>query len=628
VKKSYFIILLLLLSPIFFIKSSNISLSENYIDFIVKSSNSIVIKNTAYSFSNKFTLNVSSSGYKESTFNFDHRDSEKIVVLDELPISVSIEVEPQTDPVVLIDGKIISDFNMVDLYKGTYELFITHRNFITHKSLIKIDSYQKNLVIPVILDPVDVTVDISSFPIGASATLNNKFIGVTPVSININSNKNNLILTKEGFETTKVDLSISTNDPESFFFNMDKAKDVLSINTSPSAATIFLDNEYQGISPLQLSDYKNQIIKIQKYGYEDLNYNIKSNDKALNFDLKKATVLISINTLPSSDIYIDGKFIGKAPGDFQLQKIKQKISFKRVNYRTVNKVIEPIDNNFNIEEILLTETQAVIAESKNLSKNSIGIDMLLIEPGSILMGSPKNQSRRDINEIQKNVKFTRHFYMSKNLINEEQFKKFMQSYSNSSNLPVNNISWTEAAQFCNWLSKKEGFDNFYIFTNNKLSSYNASSNGYRLPTEAEWEYVSKSNLPNNFIFSWGVDRQITKPIANLADESTKQVLANFIDDYSDGFAERSPIGSFKSNQNGFNDLTGNLSEWVNDFYSVEILAPNKILYDYYGPLYGSKHVIKGSNFYSSNPLQLGISYRTYGSDGDKLVGFRVARWIY
>ena len=128
-KKSYFIILLLLLSPIFFIKSSNISLSENYIDFIVKSSNSIVIKNTAYSFSNKFTLNVSSSGYKESTFNFDHRDSEKIVVLDELPISVSIEVEPQTDPVVLIDGKIISDFNMVDLYKGTYELFITHRNF-------------------------------------------------------------------------------------------------------------------------------------------------------------------------------------------------------------------------------------------------------------------------------------------------------------------------------------------------------------------------------------------------------------------------------------------------------------------------------------------------------------------
>ena len=277
-RKSYFIILLLLLAPIFFIKSSNISLSENYTGFIVKSSNSIVIKNTAYSFSNKFTLNVSSRGYKESIFNFDHRDSEKIVVLDELPISVSIEIEPQTDPKVLIDGKIISDFDKIDLYKGTYELFITHRNFITYKSLIKIDSYQKNLVIPVILDPVDVTVDISSFPIGASATLNNKFIGITPVSININSNKNNLILTKEGFEAVKVDLSISTNHPESFFFNMDKAEDSLSINTSPSAATIFLDNEYQGISPLQLSDYKNQIIKIQKYGYEDLNYNIKSND--------------------------------------------------------------------------------------------------------------------------------------------------------------------------------------------------------------------------------------------------------------------------------------------------------------------------------------------------------------
>lgn len=627
-KKSSFIILLLLLAPIFFIKSSNISLSENYPEFVIRSSNSFVFKNTAYSFSNKFTLNVSSRGYKNSTFNFDHRDSEKIVVLDELPISVTIEVEPKTDFKVLIDGKIVSDLDRLDLFKGSYELLVTHRNFITHKSLIKINSYQKNLVIPVILDPVDVTVDISTFPIGASATLNNEYIGVTPVAININSNKNNLILVKDGFKTIKVDLSISTNDPESFFFNMDIAKDELSINTSPSAATIFLDSEYQGISPLQLSDYKDRSIKIQKYGYEDLNYNIKSTDKALNFDLKKATVLISINTVPSSDIFIDGKLIGKAPGDFQLQKVRQKISFKRPDYRTINKVIEPLDNNFSIDEILLTEVEAIIAESKTLSKNSIGIDMLLIEPGSILMGSPKNQSRRDINEIQKNVKFTRHFYMSKNLITEEQFKKFKQSNTNSSNLPVNNISWTDAAQFCNWLSRKEGFNNFYIFTNNKLSSYDENSNGYRLPTEAEWEYVSKSNLPNSFIFSWGINRKITKPIGNLADESTKQVLVNFIDDYTDGFAERSPIGSFKSNQNGFNDLTGNLSEWVNDFYSVEILAPNNILYDYYGPLYGSKHVIKGSNYHSSNPLQLGMSYRTYGKDGDKLVGFRVARWIY
>ena len=48
--------------------------------------------------------------------------------------------------------------------------------------------------------------------------------------------------------------------------------------------------------------------------------------------------------------------------------------------------------------------------------------------------------------------------------------------------------------FCNWLSKKEGFQEFYIFKGNKLISVNKTSNGYRLPTEAEWEYISKSNL--------------------------------------------------------------------------------------------------------------------------------------
>ena len=176
--------------------------------------------------------------------------------------------------------------------------------------------------------------------------------------------------------------------------------------------------------------------------------------------------------------------------------------------------------------------------------------------------------------------------------------------------------------------KVENLNQFYKFNGNKLISYNSNSNGYRLPTEAEWEYVSKSNRPKNFIYSWGDDRKINKIIGNIADESTKEMLINYISDYTDGFEERSPINSFKPNQNGINDLTGNLSEWVNDFYSVEIISPDTVLLDHLGPLYGSNHVIKGSNFKSSNPLQLGISYRTYGSKKDELVGFRVARWIY
>ena len=95
-------------------------------------------------------------------------------------------------------------------------------------------------------------------------------------------------------------------------------------------------------------------------------------------------------------------------------------------------------------------------------------------------------------------------------------------------------------------------------------------------------------------------------------------------DYDDGYLERSPVGSFRSNQNGLNDITGNLSEWVNDFYSIEIIDPSEIFTDYIGPTVGTTHVIKGSNHYSSTPLQLGLSYRTYGNAENELVGFRIA----
>ena len=252
-----------------------------------------------------------------------------------------------------------------------------------------------------------------------------------------------------------------------------------------------------------------------------------------------------------------------------------------------------------------------------------------MNPGSITMGSPKRESRRDINELQKKVKITKHFFISKNLITESQFKKFKKSTS-ASNLPVNNVSWIDAAKFCNWLSRKEGLDQFYIIKGDRLLYFNTKSNGYRLPTEAEWEYAAKSNNPTQgeLIYAWGSDRQIRKLVGNIADQTTEGILANFVPDYDDGYLERSPVGSFRSNQNGLNDITGNLSEWVNDFYSIEIIDPSEIFTDYIGPTVGTTHVIKGSNHYSSTPLQLGLSYRTYGNAENELVGFRIARWIY
>ena len=96
------------------------------------------------------------------------------------------------------------------------------------------------------------------------------------------------------------------------------------------------------------------------------------------------------------------------------------------------------------------------------------------------------------------------------------------SSKQNDNFPVNNISWFEAATFCNWLSKKENLEEFYIFKKNKLIDFNSSSNGYRLLTEAEWEWLSrKANKKERTIFSWGDSFEIPENYLNIADESTR-----------------------------------------------------------------------------------------------------------
>ena len=623
--KKYVALIIIFITPLFFVKSSNITFKENYEEIKISSSNALIIQNTVYSFKEIFNVDVVAYGYKSKEFEFNHNDAEKLIILVEMPVLVKFKIDQNFNEFILND-RTLDSLENIYLQKGIYSYEVKSKNHISYKSKLEINKYADEILVPIIMQEVNKKLVINSEPNQASVFLNNVEVGVTPLSVNLNTTSNNILIKKSEYKDNNIDYIVKNNNSDQIIIKLIEDEDLINIKSIPSQASLFFNENYIGISPLKFKIQDKGILKIKKYGYVDDIINITKDTKELNIALTEDLSEVFISSDPPSDVFLNDEYIGKTPFTKKIQKIKHKISFKSKGFRTLNESFEPTKDKQNIIKKLLTEKEASLLENKKYSRTSIDGEIILFEPGSFLMGSSKIESRRDINEIMRSVKITKHFYISKNLITEEQYSLFKRS--SKSNLPINNISWIDAAKFCNWLSSKEGFENFYEIKNDQIISFNMDSKGYRLPTEAEWEYVAKSNTPEKYIYSWGSDRKINKLVGNIADVSTQGILSNFIDDYDDGYDERSPVGSFRSNQNDINDLTGNLSEWVNDFYSVEFVQQSKVFQDYIGPLAGTSHVIKGSNYYSSTPLQLGLSYRTYGNEPNDLVGFRIARWIY
>ncbi|RKX77855.1 MAG: hypothetical protein DRP87_07940, partial [Spirochaetes bacterium] len=113
---------------------------------------------------------------------------------------------------------------------------------------------------------------------------------------------------------------------------------------------------------------------------------------------------------------------------------------------------------------------------------------VLVEAGSFRMGS--NDSDSDEKPVH-TVRITRDFYISKYEVTQRQWREVMgnnPSYFKGDELPVDNVSWYDAVEFCNPLSRKEGLEPEYNISGKDVT-WNRSANGYRLPTEAEWEYA-------------------------------------------------------------------------------------------------------------------------------------------
>lgn len=180
-------------------------------------------------------------------------------------------------------------------------------------------------------------------------------------------------------------------------------------------------------------------------------------------------------------------------------------------------------------------------------------------------------------------------------------------WSQTDDHPVVNVTWQDAVAMAAWLSQVEGV-------------------GYRLPTEAEWEYACKAGTTTRF--STGDEPASLQGHANLFDQGSAVHWPHWQQHalpWQDGFAFTAPVAQFKANAWGLHDMHGNVWEWTADWYGENTYAQSPRI-DPTGPADGGTKVRRGGSWHTW-PAYARCSFRNWNTPQTRytLVGFRLVR---
>jgi formylglycine-generating enzyme required for sulfatase activity len=249
------------------------------------------------------------------------------------------------------------------------------------------------------------------------------------------------------------------------------------------------------------------------------------------------------------------------------------------------------------------------------------------------MGAPRREQGRRPNETQRAVRLTRPYYIGLREVTNREFREFRSNHSSGAEKfrelsgaehPVVMLSWEDAASFCNWLSARAGLPAAYQLRDGALALVEPRTTGYRLPTEAEWEWASRYNGGGGARrYAWGDQMPPTPQSGNYADQSVEGLVPNVIAGYDDGWLVTAPVGSFRASPLGLFDVGGNVAEWVYDRYTVAGSGAESV--DPVGPAAGPYRVIRGASWRHASISELRLAYRDFGDQGRLDVGFRLAR---
>lgn len=268
--------------------------------------------------------------------------------------------------------------------------------------------------------------------------------------------------------------------------------------------------------------------------------------------------------------------------------------------------------------LLFSNAQAQLSVSENSTRyvdSMTAMPFVQIKGGCFKMGSPVTEQGRFPDEAGQGDVCVADFMLGRYEVTNEQYRKFKENHDsgshegkslNGDNQPVVNVSWYEAKQYADWLSKEAG-------------------KKYRLPTEAEWEFAARAG--STMARYWGENPAQACLNAIVGDLTAELNWTNWarwpLFSCTDAYTVSAPVGTFEANAYGLYDMLGNVWEWTEDWY-VENSAASNTKNNPRGPATGRDKTLRGGSWYSG-PENIRAARRSWARSDSEIdsLGFRL-----
>ncbi len=519
-------------------------------------------------------------------------------------IPILVVVDPP-DARIVIDGKDAVSGHVQQVTTGDHELRLEREGYLPQRHTIK--ASPANSVFRFQLKPIEIlAVTIASRPSGARILLDGVDRGETDKGLFLYPGTYRLRLVRSGYLDLEQEITVSETGQTAFDFTLEPSTGTFEWKVSPSEARVMINREdHTGRTSADLAPGRYRV-EVSAPGYVDTIDIIdlvrgRQISRAYRLRLRTGTLLVSVQPLDATvTLTSNGVVVRSWKGMRQLKDMsigQYELVVESPGYERFIKKTAVEEGKSTVEDVVLRRTITTASQPAHASRPLQG--MIIVPGGTFQMGSTSGDS----DEQPVHAVTVSSFFMDETEVTYEKWTQVRtwglthgytdlpaggNGYNGTTNHPVTQVSWYDVVKWHNARSEMEGLTPCYYTDANQTTVYRTgeialvngavkgTANGYRLPTEAEWEYAARGgSRSQGYTYSGSNDLNAVGWYAGNAGSNTHAVKTK------------------GANELGLYDMSGNVWEWVWDWYGT---YPSTSQTDPRGPTSGSYRVLRGGSF--------------------------------